>query len=193
MARPDFPPALAQTLRRGRRQMPASWCLAWEARGIRDMLLVEGWKELGRGSFGVSFARGNQVIKVVRIADNAAYLAFARHCRASAERFPLLPRVYRILRVRRHALVLMERLQENYRRSIPLSSRLLRWYRTGSMPYDLPQRAGRRVSHLCSVLQSTSRIRAKHRRSRWDLHEGNILFRKEGGVLRPVFSDPITY
>lgn len=186
------PLAHIRELQRVSRHWTTRLRLAEEKRAIVKHLIQAGGTRLGKGVFSSVVGMEGCAIKIMRTHENTAYISYARHCQRS--HLPMLPKVFHIVQLRRHTLVVLEMLSTHKDLAKPMSKVITSLLNKGRGDTITVSRAiGRRHDHVAHALDNLSKIRARYPRSNWDVHSGNILFRLERGQARMVLSDPITY
>lgn len=182
-------------LKRHTKQWPKNVKVIDEQRFIESRLRSWGARRIGRGAFGAVYKIGNLAVKRIRTRENTSYISFARYCRAAKSR--LLPKIYKITQLGRHTIVVMETLEENR----PLAKQVAKAFKLRLKNACNQQQvwgqavaaAGRHCRFVEIHLKKIEAIMDKSARSTWDIHDQNLLFRKEKGKLRMVLSDPITW
>lgn len=186
-------PELLKSLRQFHRLAGSRLSLRGEKKWIADILQSQGYPSLSAGVFGATFLNGNRVVKLVQTKESRAYLNYARFCRRHHANYRVLPKIYQILTVARYSLVIMERLTLLEKTGQPLSKSLRRAIKGWDSISEASRVLGRKAQSLEFVLNKIEQIRTHDPRSQWDVHAGNILFRKEAGQYKMVLTDPVTY
>lgn len=164
-----------------------------ERRRLQKKLRDHGAVRIASGRFGSAYAFEGKVLKIVATAHNHGYLMYARIARARSRSCPLLPRVNRIMAVGRYSVVHMERLYHDTRQA-RRSACALQAAIFNAAPLSRAARVMRREERAVTCVWHAIRALQRRRpRSALDLHEGNILFRRERGRLRAVITDPVTW
>ena len=193
MARSFFSSDLLRSLKQFHRLAANRLSLRGEKKWIADILQSQGYQPLSSGVFGATFVKNSHVIKLVQSKESRAYLNYARFCRRYHPHYRVLPKIYQILTVARYSLVIMERLTLSEKTGQPLSKSLRRAIKGWDSIPEASRVLGRKAQSLEFVLNKIEQIRTHDPRSQWDVHAGNILFRKEAGQYKMVLTDHITY
>lgn len=172
---------------------PKRLSLEQEKRYIALSLLSIGFKIVGAGSFGVVFASGALVVKVVLTKESLGALSYARLCRASHAKNLILPKVFNISQIGRYSCILMERLHEKGRMSKSICPSLKQASKDKEYAACVGRFVGRSSPSSERVILKIHKIINAHPRSFWDIRAENIMFRKERSHFRPVLLDPVAY
>lgn len=187
------PVSLARFLRATAKQSPQRQTLVQEKKHLLLSLISIGFEKVGEGAFGMALVRSGLAVKIVRTSESVGYLAYARICRSGHYKNRLFPRVHAILSVGRYSCVIMERLHDKAKKSAALCPSLRRASRNRSYARQVGRLMGRSPQSSEQAFSKIERVIQASVRSYWDIRADNILFRKEGGKLRPVLADPIAF
>jgi hypothetical protein len=164
-----------------------------EAANLTSFFARHGYKFAGSGVYATTLKRRCTIVKIVNTKENQAYLAYARLCQINKNSNSTLPRIYSINSVGRHSVVAMELLTHNRKIALKAERQFINAIVKRQPNYvKAGEVMGRRAGNIEDAISAIKLIKQRRRLSEWDLHAGNIMFRKEGGRLRGVITDPIT-
>lgn len=166
------------------------------------------FSSLGSGSYGeVVKVKDGIAMKICRVKESGAYLAYVRYCRRHAHHNPLLPRIFRVSTYRGFAMVFMEMLKSPWSKEeskikktcqlikhVCKKGKHLATYHSAlhesQKSFRIPKSKVEGLRETLNKIISTPYKDGKFQVF-LDMHEGNVMMRQEGNRRTIVLIDPI--